>query len=158
MPALRRLLWAVALAAVSAGWTPACAQVAVSISPRYSQVVPGRTLQFAATVTGSGNTAVRWQVDNANGGTASSGSISASGLYTPPAKLPVPAIATITAVSMADPAVSATGAVTLVAQAPAGQTHYVATGGNDAGPGTLDNPWATIQHAANPSYSSQIGI
>lgn len=27
--------------------------------------------------------------------------------------------------------------------------HHVATGGNDAGPGTADQPWATIQHAAD---------
>jgi hypothetical protein len=27
--------------------------------------------------------------------------------------------------------------------------HYVAIGGNDAGPGTADAPWSTLQHAAN---------
>jgi hypothetical protein len=140
-------------AALLVPWTAAHAQVAVAISPGYSQAALGQTLQFAATVTGSSNTAVIWQVNNATGGGASSGTISASGLYTPPAALPVPAIATITAVSAADPAVSETGTVTLLAQAAAGNTYYVAANGNDSGPGSMANPWATIQHAANTAQA-----
>ena len=31
----------------------------------------------------------------------------------------------------------------------AGQTYYVATIGNDGNPGTADQPWRTIQHAAD---------
>lgn len=144
------LLWAAgAAAALLAPWAEAHAQVAVSISPSYSQLVLGQTLQFTANVTGTGNSAVTWQVNNANGGAPASGTISASGLYTPPSTLPIPAIATITAVSGADPTASATSTVTLLSQAATGQTYYVATNGSDAGPGTMSSPWATIQHAAN---------
>jgi parallel beta-helix repeat protein len=150
MRGLHHHLWVAGIVAVLiAPWTDAHAQIAVSVSPGYSQLVLGQTLQFTATVTGSSNTAVVWQVNNANGGAAASGTISASGLYTPPSTLPVPAIATITAVSVADPAASATSTVTLLTRAPAGQTFYVAPNGNDNGPGSMSNPWATIQHAAN---------
>lgn len=31
----------------------------------------------------------------------------------------------------------------------AGNTYYVAKGGNDNNPGTFDSPWLTIQHAAS---------
>jgi hypothetical protein len=127
----------------------ASAQVSVTVSPGYDQVVTGQTLQLAANVGGTGNTAVTWQVNNATGGTSATGTVSPTGLYTAPASLPLPAIATITAVSQADPSVSATATVTLLAQAAGGSTYYVTPGGSDTGPGTLASPWATLQHAAN---------
>lgn len=123
--------------------------VTVSISPTYAVVQTGQTLQLTATVQGTGNTAVTWQVDNANGGTSATGTVSASGLYAAPSSLPSPAIATITAVSQADPAVSASAVVTLVTQPATGTTYYVSTSGNDSNPGTISQPWRTIQHAAD---------
>jgi len=33
--------------------------------------------------------------------------------------------------------------------AAAGQSYYVAVGGNDANPGTLEQPWRTLQHAVD---------
>jgi len=128
--------------------TVAQAAVAVSITPSYAQMVPGETLQFSATVSGGSNGDIRSQVDNANGGGAASGTVSADGLFTAPQALPDPAIATVTAVSKSDPSVSATATVTLMAQAANGSTYYVATKGNDSNPGTRENPWLTIQHAA----------
>ncbi len=130
---------------------PAAARAAVtiSLSPGYSQIVVGQTLQFNAAVSGTTNTAVTWQVDNATGGVAASGTVSQTGLYTAPSSLPNPAVATITAVSKADPTVSATATVTLLAHASAGNTFYVAANGSDGNPGTLGAPWKTIQHAAN---------
>jgi hypothetical protein len=123
--------------------------VSVSISPAYAVVELGQPLQFTATVTGTGNTAVTWQVDNANGGDSTIGTISATGLFSAPSALPAPATATITAVSQADPTKSATAAVTLVTQPASGTTHYVATSGNDSNSGTLSQPWKTLQHAAD---------
>jgi hypothetical protein len=122
---------------------------AVSVSPTYSQLVAPGTLQFSAGVSGSGNTNVIWEVDNAIGGNSVYGTITSSGLYTPPHKLPAPALVTITAVAKADPSASATAVLTLLAQAPSGHTYYVASGGSDGNSGTLDAPWATIQHAAD---------
>jgi hypothetical protein len=125
------------------------ARVTITISPGYDQLVEGQTLQFAATVSGTGDGRVIWQVNNADGGGAASGTVSASGLYTPPAQIPDPALVTVTAIARADRATSATASVTLLAQAPTGTTYYVATNGNNAGDGSMNSPWRTVQHAAD---------
>jgi hypothetical protein len=125
------------------------AGVAVTISPGYGQIVVGQTLQFSATVSGTSNQAVTWQVNNANGGSASFGTVSSTGLFTASSSLPNPAIATITAVSQADPSVSATATVTLLAHTSSGNTYYVATDGNDGSNGSSGAPWKTVQHAAD---------
>jgi hypothetical protein len=132
---------AVALAAV--------AGVSISVSPTYSQLIAGQPLQFTATVSGSGNKEIIWQVNNAKGGAAEVGTISPSGLYDSPQKIPDPALVTITAIAKTDRAVSATASVTLIATTPSGSTYYVATNGSDSNPGTLQEPWATVQHAAD---------
>jgi hypothetical protein len=153
MSKVRNLSLAAILAGAFAWTVSADAAVSATLSPGYAQIVTGQTLQFDASVTGTTNTAVTWQVDNADKGSAASGTISSSGLYTAPANVPVPAIATVTAVSRADPSVSATATVTLLAQAASGHTYYVAPGGSDGNPGTIDSPWATIQHAANTAVA-----
>lgn len=79
--------------------------VQVSISGN-SSVRIGATTQFAASVTGSTNTAVTWQVNGTTGGTNALGTISTSGLYTPPPALPNPNTVTISAVSQAQPSAS----------------------------------------------------
>ncbi|MEI9929899.1 MAG: hypothetical protein WDM89_04875 [Rhizomicrobium sp.] len=113
------------------------ANVSVTISPGYNQVVTGQTLQFSATVSGTENQNVTWQVNNANGGSTSFGTVSTGGLFTAPSAMPTPAIATITAVSQADPSVSATATVTLMAHTSSGNTYYVATGGSDGSDGIV---------------------
>ena len=70
------------------------------------QVRIGATDQLKATVTNATNTAVTWQVNSVSGGNATTGTISASGLYTPPASLPTGNSVTITAVSVASPTAS----------------------------------------------------
>jgi hypothetical protein len=129
---------------------PAIAQAAVTVtlSKPYAQLVPGKTLKFNATVSGSANTDVIWLVNDAHGGNAASGTVSTKGVYTAPTKLPNPAIATVTAVSKADRTVRATATVTLLAQPEGGKTYYVAPGGSDTAAGSLTAPWKTIQHAA----------
>jgi uncharacterized protein (DUF1800 family) len=71
-----------------------------------SQARLGSTVQLTATVTNSANTAVTWQVNGVAGGAAATGTISATGLYTPPASIPTAGTVTITAVSQASPSVS----------------------------------------------------
>ena len=66
----------------------------------------GSTAQFAATVTGETSSAVTWQVNGINGGSAAVGTISAAGLYTPPAVIPATNPVAITAVSVAAPSVT----------------------------------------------------
>lgn len=148
LPILRVIATLALLTAESAAST-AVAAVGLSLSTSYAQLQPNQTLQFGATVTGSANAGVAWQVNDANGGGAASGAVSATGLFTAPASLPSPASVTVTAVSQADPSVSATATITLMASAPSGHIYYVAKTGNDKNTGALAAPWRSVQHAAN---------
>jgi len=69
----------------------------VTISPATANVQEGSQQQFTATVTGTNNNAVTWQVNGVTGGNTSVGTISGTGLYTAPAVIPNPASVTITA-------------------------------------------------------------
>ncbi len=84
---------------------PVSAAVTVSVSGS-AQTRLGTTTQFAAAVANTSSQAVTWQVNGVTGGVAATGTISASGLYTPPLTLPNPNTVTIAAVSTASPAVS----------------------------------------------------
>jgi uncharacterized protein (DUF1800 family) len=68
-----------------------------------SQARLGSTVQLTATVTNSTNPAVNWQVNGVAGGSSATGTVSATGLYTPPATIPSPNTVTITAVTQATP-------------------------------------------------------
>jgi len=89
--------------------------VAVSISPTTASVQTTKTQQFTATVTGTSNTAVTWEVNAVTGGNSTVGTISTSGLYTAPTAVPSPATVTVTAVSQANTAQSASATVTVTA-------------------------------------------
>ncbi len=57
----------------------------VTISPQYIAVSPGQSFQFTATVTGGAQT--EWSVNGVQGGSAATGTVSASGDYTAPASI-----------------------------------------------------------------------
>src|SRR6202048_1445632 len=88
------------------GTTTPTANPAVTISGA-AQARLGSTVQLSATVTNTINTAVTWQVNGVAGGSSATGTISAAGLYTPPATIPSPNSLTITAVTQATPVASA---------------------------------------------------
>jgi hypothetical protein len=138
----------IAIAVGLATGAAAASAVSVVVTPAYAQTVVGQTVRFTATLAGSADAKVIWQVDNAAGGSRAAGTITLAGVYTAPAALPVPASATVTAVSAADPAASATATVTLLARRPAGRFYFVAPNGNDANPGTKKAPLRHIQTAA----------
>jgi len=79
--------------------TQAAGSVTVTISPKRGSITTSQTQQFSATVTGSGNTAVTWEVDGTTSGSFTTGTISATGLFTPGTQA---GLHTITAVSVAD--------------------------------------------------------
>lgn len=79
--------------------------VTVSVSPSSASVGLNATRTFTATVGGTGNTMVTWS--------ATAGTISTTGVYTAPATLPSPAVATVKATSVAEPLVSGSATVTL---------------------------------------------
>src|SRR5215472_10027263 len=102
----------------SCGGGSSGSQVAVSIKPTFMIITVGQTIAFTDTVTGTSNTAVTWEVNNTPGGSASTGTITASGAYTAPAQVPSPAGVTVTAVSQADATKSGSASVTVVAHTP----------------------------------------
>jgi hypothetical protein len=81
--------------------------VLVTVSPATTSLIPSGTQQFTATVIGTTNTAVTWQVSPAVG------TISGSGLYNAPATLAIPQTVTVTATSVADGTKTATATVTV---------------------------------------------
>jgi uncharacterized protein (DUF1800 family) len=93
-------------------------QVQVTVSGG-GQVRLGSTAQLAATVTNASSTSVTWQVNAITGGSASIGTISAAGLYTPPTAVPSPNTVTITAVSVASPLYSGSASEAVLNPVPA---------------------------------------
>src|SRR5271154_5905222 len=97
-------------------------QVTVAINEQNPTVNIFSTKQFSATVTGTTNTAVNWQVNAVTGGSKTTGFISTSGLYVAPSGVPtttnsmhdvVTTTVTVTAVSQVNPADSGSSTVTL---------------------------------------------
>ena len=127
----------------SSGAPGSASAVSVTLNQSSVNVVVGATTQFTARVANSTNTAVTWSVDGVAGGNATTGTISAAGLYTAPAQT---GSHTVTAASVADPSAkaSATVAVGLISVTPA--TTMVAPGGTQQFS-------ATIQGFSNSSVT-----
>jgi hypothetical protein len=87
--------------------------VTIAVSPASATVRAGATKSFSATVTGSTNTSVTWQVNGVAGGSAATGTISSSGLYSAPTTVPGSNTVTVRAVSSADATATDTSDVTL---------------------------------------------
>lgn len=105
-------LFSLSLAALAAGCSGGSGGTAPTANPAVTisgapQARLGSTVQLSATVTNTTNTAVTWQVNGVAGGSSATGTISATGLYTPPARIPSPNTLTISAVTQATPVASA---------------------------------------------------
>jgi hypothetical protein len=91
--------------------------VGVTISPTSATVTAGQSkpIQFTPVVSGATNTAVTWKLSGTGCTNAPCGTLSASGLYTPPASAisQAPQIDTVTATSQADTTKSASAQVTI---------------------------------------------
>ena len=85
--------------------------VGVSISPSSTSIAPGGSLTFAASVTGSADTAVSWTVRETSG----CGAISSTGVYTAPGTA---GTCHVVATSRADATKSATANVTVTSATP----------------------------------------
>jgi hypothetical protein len=94
--------------------------IAISVQPPTANVAPGGAQVFVASISGSGGLAggVMWSVNGAAGGNATVGTIvvngASSAVYTAPVVIPSPAVVTVTAASVADPAKTGGAAVTIV--------------------------------------------
>jgi hypothetical protein len=96
-------------------------QVTVTVAPSAPNVNNFATQQFTATVTGSTNTAVTWQVNGVAGGSQATGFISSTGLFVAPGGVPTQsggktATVKVTAVSVANATASNSATVTIVPQ------------------------------------------
>ena len=91
-------------------------QITVTVTPTTATLSPGATTQFTATVTGTTNTTVTWQVNGTPGGSAAAGTITSNGLYTAPNTIPNPATVTVTAVLSANASDSGSASVTIAQQ------------------------------------------
>src|SRR5713101_4418150 len=95
------------------GGSPPPPQISVTVTPSSITVRVGDSQPFRAIVTGTTNQSVTWAVNDAPGGSPATGLITATGIYTPPAQLPVPNQVRITATSAADTSAKSTAQVTL---------------------------------------------
>jgi polygalacturonase len=97
-------------------WTLPISSLAVTVSGA-STVTIGQTAQYAAAVSapmrGATNQSVTWMVNGVAGGNTSTGTISSTGLYTPPSTAPSGAV-TITAVSVLSSTATGSASVTVV--------------------------------------------
>lgn len=84
--------------------------IVVAITPTKAAVVIGQSTQFSAQVTNATDTRVTWDVNGVPGGNATVGTVSPSGAYTAPARVPSTPIS-VMAISNADTSKSATAAV-----------------------------------------------
>ena len=124
-------------APASAGQT-ACSATApavqVALCPASASVPTGGTQGFAATLANTSDTSVVWQVNGVDGGNATVGTISSTGVYTAPASMPASGV-TVTALSAADNAATASANLTITPPP-----------GSGGGGGALD--WLTLLGAA----------
>jgi hypothetical protein len=111
--------------------------VTVTISPAAITLDTFGQTTFTPTVMGASNAAVTWQVNGVTGGNATTGTISATGVYSAPhfisgsilpAKSNLPVTVTVTAVSAVSAAAKGNATVTLMTQGQAAQNGAVEMG------------------------------
>ena len=108
--------------------------VSVSVSPSSASVAVNAQQHFSATVNGSSDQSVTWDVNGSVGGNGAVGFIdSISGLYTAPSIAPSPAIVTVHAVSHALSSAVGSASVTIAGAAPVADFSL----GISAGPGSV---------------------
>jgi hypothetical protein len=106
------------LKSASADVTIIAASISIAISPASASVFTNGKRQFTATVTGTRDRKVTWNVNGTVGGSSSKGFIDSSGLYTAPPSVPTPASVTVGAVAHADSTRSAAATVSILPSTP----------------------------------------
>jgi hypothetical protein len=104
-------------ASTGGGNPPPPAPVSVSILPSNASVPIGQSKQFQASVFGTSDTRVTWQVNSMSGGDSVHGTVDSNGLYRAPAAVPNPAVVSVVAVSVADSTKNASAAVNITSSA-----------------------------------------
>ncbi len=123
--------------------------ISVAVSPKTGSLLLGNSETLSADVTGTTNTAVIWSVNGVGGGSASTGTISAGGVYTAPGDLPSTATVTVTATSVADATKSATAQISITSDV----TISIAPPGAAVELGAIQAFHPTIVSAGHPDTS-----
>jgi hypothetical protein len=99
----------------SIGLVTIASGISVSVSPQTMLVELGASRPFTATVNSAGNPnrSVNWVISGSGCPGAACGTVDSSGTYTAPQVLTAPPNISLTAISVADPSKSATGAITV---------------------------------------------
>jgi len=106
-------IFLVLLPGCGGGAPPPPPVISVFVTPPVATVKVNAQLPFQASVQGTANSAVTWQVNSIPGGNAVFGTIDLTGLYTAPAVPPSPPSITVTATAMADATKSGSASVTV---------------------------------------------
>jgi hypothetical protein len=92
---------------------PPPSAVTVTVTPATTSLLLGNSQTFSASVTGTTDTTVSWNVNAIAGGSPITGTITSAGMYTAPADLPISPTVQITATSNSDPTKFATAPLTI---------------------------------------------
>src|ERR1700676_2746367 len=87
-------------------------EITASISPTTVPLGSGGTQTFTATVQNASDTSVTWYVNQINGGSSATGTITSTGAYTAPV-VSSPTVFTVTAVADANTSITASASVTV---------------------------------------------
>jgi hypothetical protein len=98
--------------------------ITLTLTPSSATVTVSQSTAFQATVAGSTNTAVTWQVNSVVGGNSTVGTIT-GGVYTAPAAVPTPATVTVAAVAQASSSATQNATVLVVAANPNQQAQTI---------------------------------
>ena len=124
-------------------------KVSVTVSTSSPSILLGNSQQLTANVSGTSNTTVSWSVNGIAGGDTTVGTISPSGLYTAPRKLPTTSNVTVTAISQADSSSSASAQLTITSDIAV----VISTDAMAVSTGGAAHLVATVSSAGNPDNS-----
>lgn len=127
-------------------------QINVSVAPSPASVELDTTQQFTATVAGTTNQSVVWDVNGVVGGNPTVGTILQTGLYQAPVNMPAGRQVTVRATSQADPTKSGTSAVTLTSRI----TVLVSPSASTRAVTRRETFSAQVSNSANPSVSWRV--
>ncbi|HUN63177.1 MAG TPA: hypothetical protein VMU53_14365 [Candidatus Sulfotelmatobacter sp.] len=99
--------------------------VSLSLTPTSATVIVNNTEIFQATVTGSTNTAVTWEVNGVVNGNSTFGTISSAGIYTAPTSVPSPPTVNVIAIAQASTGANQSASVLIVASNPNQQAQSI---------------------------------
>jgi polygalacturonase len=137
-----------ALSNCPSSWNLPISTLTVAVSgPSWVNV--GQILQYSATVTGTNNQAVTWMVNGITGGSAATGIITSTGLYTSPSTAPSGAV-TIGAASVLSSTASGSESVTVLPVA-TGDSRTVTQPANPTTCQTLSAQFSTTQRSSPPA-------